>query len=118
MGLYGGVIETPASTSSKITRLALGEGVITACWVRFPRGCAGLVGVRLLDRSMQIAPLPAPNWIVADGESIRWGENRKLSGSPWFVEVETYNEDTIYPHAVSVYVEANNANYWDGRKVY
>lgn len=95
-----------------------GEGIVTRVWVRFPRGCAGLVGVRLLDRSSQFAPLPAPGWLVADGETIDWVENRRLMGGPWVVTVEGYNTDTIYPHTLQVVLTCNNENYWDGRGVY
>lgn len=118
MALYGQTITVDPSTASKIVRISVGESTVTSVRIRFPRGCAGLVGVRLLDRSMQFAPLPAPGWIVADGESIIWKENRKLAGSPFEISIELYNEDDTYPHTIGVYVEINNGNYWDGREVY
>lgn len=118
MALYGGSITVDPLTSSKKMSIPVGEPTVTGVWLRFPRGCAGLVGIRILDRSLQIAPLPAPNWIALDGESIRWTENRKLQGSPYEITIEAYNQDDTYPHTVAVFLELNNENYWDGRRVY
>ncbi len=121
MALYAQKITVPLSTPARaplLVRVPIGEPIVNSVKVQFPRGCAGLVGVRLLDRSMQFAPLPAPGWIVADDAVIGWAENKKLAGSPFEISIELYNEDDTYPHVISVYVEANNENYWDGRRVY
>jgi len=56
--------------TEQINILRLSRGIIRKVEIVFPRGCAGLVGVRIFRGSVQIIPLNYPAWLDTDGETI------------------------------------------------
>lgn len=92
-------INTPQSSPVTVVIPAVISTVQTV-HIRFPDGCAGLVGVRLTDRGSQFAPLYG--WIEGNATEINLTVNRKLQGPPREIIVQVYNEDDTFPHTVEV----------------
>ena len=74
--------------------------VIKRVLIRFPDGCAGLVGVKLTDRGSQFAPVYG--WLEGNGVEVPLEVNRRLDGPPREVVIFAYNEDDTYPHTIEV----------------
>jgi hypothetical protein len=75
--------------------------------IMFPLNAAGLVGVRLLDRSSVFMPAPGSvtPWVTGDGVTIEWEEDYRLSGAPFRLVVEAYNIDDTYDRTIEVRLE-------------
>jgi hypothetical protein len=80
--------------------LRLTRGIVKRVEVVFPRGCAGLVGVRIFRGPIQIIPLNAPAWLDTDGETIGINTEIDLSVNPYEVEIRGYNLDDTYSHTI------------------
>jgi hypothetical protein len=105
--LYKEEITTPintARTSPMRTELELAVGVVSRVSLSFPAGCAGLVGLRVLDGLLQLWPLTPGEWFIADDFTIDFPENRFLTNGAKTYTVESFNEDTRYEHTVSLQV--------------
>jgi len=86
--------------TEQINILRLSRGIIRKVEIVFPRGCAGLVGVRIFRESVQVIPLNYPAWLDSDGETISINTEIDLSVNPYEVEVRGYNIDDTYPHTI------------------
>jgi hypothetical protein len=64
-----------------------------------PPGPSGLVGFAFVHSGQQIIPFADGEFVVADGEVIRWPLDRFPDGRGWIVR--TYNED-VYDHTLFV----------------
>jgi hypothetical protein len=105
--LYKEEITTPintARTSPMRTELELAVGVVSRVSLSFPAGCAGLVGLRVLDGLLQLWPLTPGEWFITDNFTIDFPENRFLTSGAKTLTIESFNEDTHYEHSVSVQV--------------
>lgn len=80
--------------------LRLTRGIVKRVEVVFPRGCAGLVGVRIFRGPVQVIPLNAPAWLDTDGETISINTEIDLSINPYELEVRGYNLDDTYSHTI------------------
>jgi len=105
--LYKEEITTPintARTSPMRTELELAVGVVSRVSLSFPAGCAGLVGLRVLDGLLQLWPLTPGEWFITDNFTIDFPENRFLTNGAKTYTVESFNEDTHYAHTISLQV--------------
>lgn len=94
--------ETPRTNPARID-LQIGAGHILGFNVLFPAGCLGAVGVRLLDRDSQIAPLGS-GWVIDENKSVGWSEDRRLTGPPYLLRAEAFNEAIDYSHSLNIRV--------------
>jgi len=85
--------------------IRLSRGIVKRVEVVFPRGCAGLVGVRIFRGSVQVIPLNYPAWLDTDGETISITSEIDLSVNPYELIVKGYNLDDTYPHTIRVRFE-------------
>jgi len=85
--------------------LQLHPGIITRIGVRFPRGCHGLVYVRLTRGGVfQIYPLSAGQWIAGDDEEVAFNYHFDLSDRPRELMFEGASPTCTYDHTVTVRV--------------
>lgn len=81
------------------------EGVLVFAEAMFPDKSYDAVGVRLLDRDQQISPAGGAGWIHENGRTVilwREGERKALSGPPYLLNVELYNEADDFPHSPEI----------------
>jgi len=95
---------TPA-TQPVSGRLKLTVGKITAAYVSFPAGCAGLVGARVLRGGHQLWPVMGAAWFVTDDFTIAIEEGYYLTDEPLDLVLEVYNTDTHYDHTVTLQLD-------------
>jgi hypothetical protein len=69
----------------------------------FRDGCLDAIGVRLLERGSQIAPLPA-GWLRDNNKHITWTESRHLNGPPWELTLEGYSLALDWEHTIDIKV--------------
>jgi len=82
----------------KVCRLT--RGIVREVALTFPRGCAGLVGIRILRSTRQIVPQNPVEWITTDGETVDITVDVDLSQEPYELELWGYNEDEVYNHTI------------------
>lgn len=98
---YSFDLPIPANTPEKTPvelKLNLTWGVITEVEVRFPKNCAGLAGVKILEHQHQLWPTNLDNWFHGDDEAIIWDEYHELFELPARFALLGYNEDDTFPH--------------------
>ena len=86
-------------------RLRLTVGTITAAYISFPAGCAGLVGARVFRGGHQLWPLMGASWLVTDDFTIKIDEALYLIDEPLDLVLEVYNTDTHYDHTVTLQLD-------------
>jgi len=84
----------------QVNVLRLTRGIIRKVELVFPRGCAGLVGVRIFRGPTQIIPLNYGGYVDTDGETVTINTDIDLTVNPYEVEVRGYNEDDTYEHTI------------------
>ena len=89
---------TQAAEQVKVCRLT--RGIVREVEIVFPRGLAGLVGVRLFRSTRQVIPQNPVEWLVTDGETITAKVDVDLSQEPYELELRGYNEDEVYNHTI------------------
>jgi len=85
-----------------VKTLELISGVITKCEVKFPAGCHGLVKVRFLRSTFQLAPLSGGEWITGDNESVPVISYYPLEKKPLSLDFVACSPGTYYPHTITV----------------
>lgn len=92
---------TPISTPvSAILHPTL--GLLTGVEVYFRDGCLDAVGIRILERGRQLAPMPDNTWLRDNNNHIAWSEYRRLEGSPYELAVEGYSIALDWTHTIDV----------------
>lgn len=91
--------DSPIKTSLKIT-----NGLVYRVEVSFPPGSAGLMGVAIFDGSYQVWPSTIGEWFTGDGLNIGFEDVYLKQAAPYEFAIYAYNEDTKYPHTVTVRV--------------
>jgi hypothetical protein len=86
------------SEAVKVCRLT--RGIVKEIALTFPRGLAGLVGVRVFRATRQVVPQNPVEWLVTDGETINAKVDLDLSQEPYELELWAYNEDEVYNHTI------------------
>lgn len=97
----GTLARAPVTVERQLLGPQINGGGIT-----FPPGCAGLVGVRLFNRSVPVCPADY-SWLIADGATIAIPGGFILDGPPFVLRGECYNLDDTYPHTIYFGVDVN-----------
>lgn len=87
--------------------IKLCEGVIERYSVLFPAGCAGLVYVQVWLGGFQLLPWSRGLWLRGDDHLIEGSTSYPVGPAPRLLTVKGYNDDTLYPHTVTVKLEVN-----------
>jgi len=98
-------ITIPADTTEKSPIedfLSLPKGIITQIDIKFPRGCHGMVKVRLFQESLQVVPLSEDEWVTGDGETVPTSTVIELLDAPYKLKLHACSPDTTYDHKVSI----------------
>lgn len=77
-------------------------GIVTRVMVGFPRGAAGLAGVRIFHQEHQVWPTNPGDAFAWDGFVFDFEENFELYQPPYTLLVRAYNLDECYKHEVMV----------------
>lgn len=95
-------VSTPAGTaeaSPQTTALDFPEGRVEAIEVLVPPGPSGLAGWAIEHSQQRILPYESDQFVVADGEVIKWPLERFPTGRDW--SVVTFNTD-VYDHEIHI----------------
>jgi len=82
--------------------LSLPKGIITSVEIKFPRGCHGMVKVRLFKEALQLVPLAEDEWVTGDGESVPTETYAELLDFPYKLKLKACSPDTDYDHVITV----------------
>jgi hypothetical protein len=94
----------------------LTHGVITGVWVGFPRGCAGMVNVRIFRHEHQVWPTNLGEALAWDNYVFQTDVPYELFQPPYQVLIRADSPDTCYPHEIMVAFELSTTplNWWQG----
>lgn len=98
-------ITIPAGTTEAdpLTQiLKLSKGVITRCDIKFPRGCHGMVKVRLRHQEAQLVPLSRDQWVTGDNETVPTEAYYELGETPAQLKFLGCSPGTSFDHTVTV----------------
>jgi hypothetical protein len=92
-------IETPSITvpagtavaAAMTTQLPFPDGVVDGVEIVVPGGVAGLVGFQILHSGQAVIPRDSNQFIVTDGEVIKWPLSNFPTGGKW--AARCYNTD-------------------------
>lgn len=94
---------TSASPKKKV--LKLHPGIITRIGCKFPRGCHGLVKVRLTRGGVfQVFPFSAGEWVTGDNEEVFFNYYYDLTDHPRKLKLEAISPGSTYPHDITIRV--------------
>jgi len=82
--------------------LKLTAGVIVKGDIKFPRGCHGIVKVRLLHREFQLVPLSSGEWVTGDDETISFPEYFEIKGRPFSLKFVGCSPNSGYDHTITI----------------
>jgi len=103
---YLATITTEHSTYTKAepkrTTIKMSRGRITAGWVYFPSGPAGLLNLILLRASYQIAPVDPQQSYRLDDAIATLTPGFDLHQPPFQVTALTWNNSTTYNHTLTL----------------
>lgn len=103
---YAWDITIPADTkaSSPTTKeLSLHPGIITRIGCHFPRGCHGLVKVRLMRGGVfQVFPFSAGEWVTGDNQEVQFSYYFDLTDRPHSLIFEGCSPGTLYEHNITI----------------
>lgn len=85
-------------TSPLITSMTCPRGRLERIWLEFPRGCSGLVGIKVLRGEYQIFPLPSGTWFISDNSIFNFKMSIIFQTVPFEVKIYSFNEDDVYTH--------------------
>lgn len=88
------------ATSPTEEEVELEHGRIVGVEVQFPRGCVGLVRVRIRRELHQLWPSNPDGDILAEEARIGWQEDYELTEEPYTVTLQGSNEDDTFPHTI------------------
>lgn len=83
-----------------IYTMSLPLGMVKRLWVEFPKGCAGLAGVKIIRGVRQIFPLPDGVWLRSDNSVLNFAFSHAINQDPFSVDIVGYNLDDTYPHTI------------------
>lgn len=83
-------------------------GVVRRVWVEMPRGCAGLVGIKVKRGPYQVFPLPDGTWYKSDGTTLPFNTSIVIDTNPFDLDIYIYNLDEIYSHTPWIAFEFTN----------
>ena len=101
-------INLPANTailSATDTTMRLTKGRIKKVEVYFPWGCAGLVGIQVIRKTWQLAPLTRGEWLKGNDLLLSHTYDYDLGVEPYDLVIKGYNIDDTYEHTPFVIIE-------------
>jgi hypothetical protein len=91
---------TPASAPlEQLVTLVGGE--ITWWQIQFPRGCVGLVHVKVRDELHQVIPINSDGDVSGDDQRIDTFDSIVLNDDPFNLRLVGWNDDDSYPHTIT-----------------
>jgi hypothetical protein len=90
---------TPATAPTQQT-VELSPGTISRVELQFPRGCVGLVHVKVLHALHQVWPTNPDGDISSEGYNVAWSDDYDLSEPPFQFILSGYNLDDSFPHTI------------------
>ena len=96
------ILAGTTEASPKLQILKLSKGVITGIWIKFPRGCHGMVKVRILRYEHMLVPLGRDQWVTGDNETIPTESYYELFEAPAQLKFVGCSPGTTYDHTVTV----------------
>jgi len=98
--ITAGTLETAPKTQT----LKLTAGVIINIDAKFPRGCHGLVKIRLFHHGFQLVPLSRGQWVTGDDEPVKMPHYFELTSAPYALKFQGVSPGTTFNHTVTVRV--------------
>lgn len=95
-------VKDTAKISPLRTELRITRGLVYKVELDFPPGSAGLAGIAIFDGGFQLWPSTLGQWFTGDGIVISFDDVYLKEAAPFAFSVNTYNEDTEYPHGITV----------------
>jgi len=91
------------ATAPKSQILKLTYGVIVKIEVKFPRGCHGMVKIRLTRGGLfGVLPRNPDEWVTGDNEAIEFPMYFEIDDEPRELEFTGISPDTVFEHTVTV----------------
>ncbi len=106
--IYKVDVAIDANTSIKDatnTTIKLTKGRIKKIEVYFPWGCAGLVGIQIIRKTWQLAPLTRGEWLKGNNLLLSHGYDYDLNTAPYQLVIKAYNLDDTFNHTPFVIIE-------------
>ena len=91
---------TQANATKKYFKV--NKGVISTVWITFPKGCAGLVKMRIYHEGHPFLPVNADNYLRGDNYTFVFPIMYEITEEPMILTVEIWNEDDTYDHTIDV----------------
>ena len=101
---YSFDLTVPASTAETaplVDEVELVPGTVTRVELQFPRGCVGLVHVKVFHAAHQVWPSNPGGAIAGDGSLVGWAEQWELDDKPSGLRLVAWNDDDTFPHTVT-----------------
>lgn len=92
-----GADDNPLNTELRVTK-----GLVYKVELDFPPGSAGLLKVAISDGGFQVWPSTLGQYFTGDGILISFDDIYLKEAEPFEFSIYTCNEDTEYPHGVTV----------------
>jgi len=94
----------------------LTHGVITGTWVGFPRGCAAMVNVRILQGLHQVWPTNPDEALAWDNYVFQTDVPYEMYQPPYQLVIRADSPGTCYDHEIMVAFEMSTTplNWWQG----
>jgi hypothetical protein len=91
---------TPA-TAPVYDVVQLSPGTVSRVEIQFPRGCVGLVHVKVLRALHQVWPTNPDGNISSENANLSWSDDYDLSEPPYELTLVGYNLDDTFPHTIT-----------------
>jgi hypothetical protein len=91
---------TPASAPVE-SDVNLSPGTIVRVDVQFPRGCVGLVHVKIWKEEHQVWPVNVDGNIASEGQTVSWPEDYDVTDEPFTLTLRGWNLDDTFAHTIT-----------------
>lgn len=85
--------------------LTLPHGIVTGVDIKFPAGCHGMVGIRLLEESLQLVPLTEDEWITGDDEAVPTLTYFEMFDQPYKIKLQAVSPNCTYDHTITIRIQ-------------
>lgn len=89
------------ATSTK-TRFKVNKGIIYRVWITFPKGCAGLVKLRIYLEGHPFLPVDKDAYISGSNYVFEYPVFVEIDEEPRYITIEGWNEDDNHNHTIDV----------------
>jgi len=100
---YTFTIRSNTSLDNPVEKIAkLTVGIVHLVEIYFPRGCAGLVHVKIYDDGHQVWPTNPDDDFNGDDSTISFNEYYRLTPGNTKLRIVAWNEDEVFDHTITV----------------